>query len=297
MSNAARTRLEVVSSLDGSRQPNDLIRPPGVGTTPRPLLVSLHTWSFDLNQGDEPLERLALERGWLVLYPNFRGRNDSPAACGSALARQDILDAVAQVQADEAVDARRLYLTGCSGGGHLTMLMAGRHPEPWAAASAWVGISDLAAWHERHRDGEYGANLRACCGGAPGDSAAVDAEYRDRSPLTWLAGAAALPLDLSAGIHDGHQGSVPVRHTLDAYNAVARAVGGEPVSANEMAQLSLPHGRLAHPRPSDQVSDETFGRDLWLRREAGRCRVTIFEGGHEGLATATIAWLERHCKP
>lgn len=297
MSNAARTRLEVVSSLDGSPQPSDLVRPAGGGAGPRPLLVSLHTWSFDLNQGDEPLERLALERGWLVLYPNFRGPNHRPAAGGSALARQDILDVVARVQADEAVDAGRIYLTGCSGGGHMTMLMAGRHPEPWAAASAWVGISDLAAWHERHRDGEYGANVRACCGGAPGHSAAVDAEYRDRSPLYWLAGAAPLPLDLSAGVHDGHQGSVPVRHTLDAYNAVARAVGGEPVSDDEIAQISQPNGRLAGPRPSDQVRDDTFGRDIWLRRQAGHCRVTIFEGGHEGLATATIAWLERHSKP
>jgi poly(3-hydroxybutyrate) depolymerase len=296
---AKRTDIVVESSVDGTEQPSYLIVPADYRSEgpPAPLLVSLHSWSYGVEQRNEARERAALARGWLYLFPHFRGANKSPEACGSPQAQQDILDAVDWVVERYNVDRRRIYLAGSSGGGYMTMLMAGRHPEVWAAASAWVGISDLAAWHElRAKDG-YGKMLRACCGGAPGDSPEVDAEYRERSPLTHLHRAAGVALDLNAGVHDGHRGSVPIRHTLSAFNAIARACGAEPITEEEIAQLSRPNGRLDRPRPSDQVEDPILGRAIYLRRTAGQARVTIFEGGHEGLVEPTIEWLARHVKP
>lgn len=296
-----RLLLSVVSRADETQQPAYLILPDGydqrASSGAIPLVVSLHTWSGDYQQRNEPLEAAVNERGWLYLFPNFRGRNDHPEACGSLLAQQDILDAVDQVVRDYPVDRRRIYLTGTSGGGHMTMLMAGRYPQAWTAASAWVGLSDLAAWHETQADENYGRMLRACCGGAPGASPAVDAEYRQRSPLTFLSQAVGLPLDLAAGVHDGHQGSVPIRHTLDAFNCVAAAQAAEVISEEEIAQLSRPQGRLVAPRPSDRVDDASFGREIHLRRQAGPARVTIFEGGHEDIASATIAWFAEHVSP
>ncbi|MBI2297827.1 MAG: alpha/beta hydrolase [Armatimonadetes bacterium] len=294
---APAVRLEVTSSLDGTLQPSYLFVPEGDGGAgePLPLLVSLHTWGGDLEQRDAPLEALAAERGWLLLAPSFRGPNWRPEACGSELAQQDILDAITHVIAHYRVDRQRVYLTGISGGGHMTLLMAGRHPEVFAAASAWAGIADLAEWHDRHAADGYGDNLRQVCGGAPGDGAAVDEQYRLRSPLTHLAGAKELPLDINAGIHDGHTGSVPIRHSLDAFNTVARAVGGEVVSEEEIARLSAERP-LEHPRPSDQEADPALGRRIYLRRSAGKCRVTIFEGGHEGIAAAAVAFVERHVR-
>ena len=57
------------------------------------------------------------------------------------------------------------------------------------------------------------------------------------------------------------------------------------------------HGLLRDsPRPSDKVEDASFGREIHLRRHAKKARVTIFEGGHEGIATAAIAWLEQHVR-
>ena len=99
------------------------------------------------------------------------------------------------------------------------------------------------------------------------------------------------PLDLAAGIHDGHSGSVPVRQTLDAFNAVARAGGNETVGEDEIQCLSRTDGRLENPKPSDLEPDGPYGREIYLRRHAGPARVTIFEGGHEGLAGPAIAWL------
>ena len=291
-----RQKVSIPSSIDATQQPCYLILPEGFDPNgaPVPLLVSLHTWSADVEQRDAAMEREADERGWIYLWPHFRGPNRAPDACGSEKAQQDILDAVDWVLERYPIDTKRIYLTGASGGGHMAMLMAGRHPERWTAVSAWVGISDLAAWHARHAGTRYGEMVRASCGGAPGASPEVDEQYRVRSPKTWLDRAVDVPLDVAAGVHDGHKGSVPIRHTLDAFNLVAAAQGAPVVSEEEIAQLSRPDGRLEHPQPGDQAEDPTFGRAIYLRRTAGKARVTIFEGGHERIARAAAEWLTGH---
>jgi dipeptidyl aminopeptidase/acylaminoacyl peptidase len=299
---AVRRKVLIRSTIDDTEQPCYVTAPGGLTAAhePAPLLVSLHSWSGDVQQrnaGLQQLEDLAVQRGWVHLFPHFRGANQHPDACGSEKAQQDILDAIAWAQNEYPVDRRRIYLTGSSGGGHMTLLMAGRHPDVWAAASAWVGISDLAAWHASHADARYGAMLRACCGGAPGDGPEVDQQYRVRSPLTHLHRAARVPLDIAAGIHDGHSGSVPIRHSLDAFNCLARALDAEAVSEQEIQQLSRRQGRLDDPQPSDRIADPVLGRGIHLRRRAGPARVTIFEGGHESVPAAAIAWLEQHRKP
>jgi len=281
---------------DGTSQPAFIITPddyrPGSGEYP--LLVSLHSWSFGYEQRQEELEHLAKWRGWIYLFPDFRGKNNRPEACGSELARQDILDAVEWAKQNYPVDASRIYLTGSSGGGHMSLVMAARHPEVWTAVSAWVPITDLAAWHGTHAETDYGAMLRQCTGGTPGSSPEVDAEYSDRSPLGFLSAAKGLPIDIAAGVRDGHEGSVPIRHSFLAFNELAEANGGEPVSEAEIVEISAgPKARLSNPREGDQVEDEAFDREIILRRSAGPARVTIFEGGHEGIASAQIDWLRR----
>jgi len=294
-----REKVFIPSSVDGTKQACYVILPEGFDplAAPVPLLVSLHTWSGNVEQRLADMEQAAERRGWIYLFPDFRGPNRSPDACGSTKAQQDILDAVDWAIAKYPIDKRRIYLTGVSGGGHMAMLMAGRHPERFAAVSAWVGISDLAAWHKLHAKDGYGAMLRGSCGGAPGDSPEVDDQYRLRSPLTWLKAAVGVPLDLAAGVHDGYKGSVPIRHTIDAFNVVAKAQGAPVVAEDEIAQLSRPNGRLENPKPGDTADDPTFGRAICLRRNTGKARVTIFEGGHERLSEAAAAWLSRHAKP
>ncbi len=295
---AERMKLKVRSSVDGTDQLAYAILPGNYkdDSQLRPLVVSLHTWSGNVEQRNKPLEEAAEKRGWIYLFPNFRGANNHPDACGSKIAQQDILDALQYAKEKFRVDHARIYLTGVSGGGHMTMLMVGRHPEPWAAASAWVGISDLAAWHTKHSSGKYGQMMRRCCGGSPEDSAVVAKQYTLRSPLTFLQRAKAVPVDIAAGIHDGHKGSVPIRHSLEAFNVLAKAAASPLISDREIEELSRVGGKLSHPKPSDQVTDKHFGRAIYLRRMAGPSRVSIFEGGHEGIAAAAIEWLARHKK-
>ena len=70
------------------------------------------------------------------------------------------------------------------------------------------------------------------------------------------------------------------------------------VSETEIQELSQGEGlgRLSYKQPSDCVVDPALGREIHLRRTAGRARVTIFEGGHEGIGSAAIDWLQRFGK-
>jgi len=104
-------------------------------------------------------------------------------------------------------------------------------------------------------------------------------------------------LDIGAGIHDGHQGSVPIKHSLDAFNEIAKATGEPVVTETEISELSAENGRLAAPLESDLVVDEILGRTIYLRRSAAQSRVTIFEGGHEGISASAFDWLASHAKP
>jgi len=285
-----RQRIEVPSSIDRTLQPAYLSVPDGLKATdpPTPLVVVLHTWSFDLEQRDEGLEKEVADRRWMLLAPNFRGRNDHPEACGSNLAQQDILDAVQWVQDRYPIDRARVYLTGLSGGGYMTMLMAARHPEPWAAASAWVGISDLADWYRVHSGDDYGQMMRACLGGAPGDSDAITNEYKVRSPITFVGGGVKVPLDIAAGRDDP---VVPIAQSLRVFSAIALAGGGTAVSEDDLRRA----GR--GPAAAPDVIDPDLGKKVYLRREAGASRITIFDGAHEWVPQAAIAWLAGHRKP
>ena len=203
---ALKLAIDVPSSKDGTLQKVIYWRPESaahdVAGPAVPLIVFLHSWSGGFEQGP-PWIAQAKKMGWVLVAPDFRGPNSRPEACASDLASQDILDAVAYARRDARIDASRIYLVGGSGGGHMSLVMAARAPELWAGVSAWVPISDLAAWHaeSKARKSNYDKMLEKSCGGAPGP--ATEAEYRHRSPLFHLAAAAkGIPLDINTGIHD-----------------------------------------------------------------------------------------------
>ena len=298
-SEPGRHLVEIESSVDGSRQPSYVILPSGFrsGGAARPLVVSLHSWSFDVEQRWPDLEREVEERGWIYLFPDFRGRNDHIEACASDVAQRDVIDALDWMIEHYPIDAERIYLTGVSGGGFMTLAMAASYPTRWTAASAWIPLSDLRAWYDFHAGDSYGEMTRQCVGGDPADDPEIGAEMERRSPLPRLANAVDLPLEIAAGGFDGHDGTpVPVWHSLAAFNVIAEAVGEPTITAQEMAELARHEPRLQNPTASDLVEDSSFGRRIFLRRYAGEARVTIFDGAHEGIPTAAIAWFEAHPK-
>ena len=279
------TRIKVTSSIDHTEQDAIVVVPStGASTKPRGLAVFLHAWSVDYTQRQPEVESEADKRDWLLLIPNFRGRYDHPDACASPLAQQDILDAMTWVKGHYTVDDKRVYALGLSGGAFMTMLMVGKHPEIWAAGSEWAGISDLAAWFtNEHATDRYATNLRACFGGAPTDSATLAAEYKARSPLTYLKPGLGVPIDLNAGKEDP---TVAFQHTLRAFQALV------PGAVTEQDAAPIKMGVPFPAAPSLRM-DALTGRRIYLRREVQDVRLTIYDGRHEWFPKAAFAWLEQ----
>ena len=287
-----RQKISFISTEDGTTQYAYLIVPEHVTTDETYLVVSLHSWSSDFNQRSD-LEKMVFDKGWFYLFPDFRGPNQRPAACGSKLAQQDILDALDFTLKKYSLDSKKVFLTGTSGGGHMAMLMSGLYPQRWRAACSWVGISDLVTWHKKHLGSRYGNMIEKSCGGRPGVSIAVDEEYRMRSPVNWISNANKLPIALFAGIHDGHQGSVPIRQSINAFNALCRQNGDSGITETEAQQLSRKDGRLVQPKPNDEGFDKALGRHYYLHRRSESAQIMIFEGGHECISAGTMDWFER----
>ena len=257
-----------------------------------PLLVFLHSWSGGFEQGPPWIDQ-AKKMGWVLVAPDFRGPNSRPEACASDLASQDILDAVAFARRDARIDETRIYLVGGSGGGHMSLVMAARAPELWAGVSAWVPISDLAAWHaeSKARKNNYAKMLEQSCGGAPGS--ATEAEYRHRSPLFHLAAAKGVPLDINTGIHDGHTGSVPVSHSLRAFNVLA--LPDKQISTEDI-DFMVREQKIPAALAAEKQDDPERQKAVLFRRNSGNARVTVFEGGHDSESSAAVLWLSRQRK-
>jgi dienelactone hydrolase len=284
------SRVEIPCD-DGSRQPAMWFAP--AHDEPVPLLVGLHTWSshYDTAGSDAVYADWCVAQAWAFIHPHFRGPNRTAQAMGSDRAVRDIVEAVAWAKQRTSVDGARIYLVGVSGGGHMALLMAGRHPEIWAGVSSWCGISDIAAWHGEHlKDGlpdEYARDIESALGRAP---LPKDAEAWKRSPLSCLAAAAGVPLDINHGIHDGRKGSVRFTHSLHAWNAVVpREMQLEPDSVRKFYETrQLPPGWPSAP------ADPSYGKCRPLFRVThANTRVTLFEGGHEMVHAAALNWLAR----
>jgi len=259
----------------------------------RPLLVGLHSWSSDYRQANKAYGLWVVEHGWHFIHPNFRGRNRTPQAMGSELAVQDILSAVAWARKQGNVDANRIYLIGASGGGYASLLMAGRAPKLWAGVSAWVPISDLVKWHAEtsKRKLRYAGEIEAALGGKPLPSTPEHAQALKRSAITYMARARGVNLDINAGITDGHNGSVPISHSLEAFNALAAPK--DRLSAVLIEEF-VKTAKVPEALRKETDLDASYGRkSVLFRRKSGAARVTIFQGGHEIIPEAGLQWLAK----
>jgi len=215
--------IKVRSTIDGSLEPS-LFWEADTLDGPKPLIVGLHTWSADRFNQVDVMQPWAEKLGWHLVLPEFRGPNEprnprAKEACGSKLAKQDIIDAVDYVKANYSVDADNIFIIGGSGGGHMALLMAGYAPQLWRAVASFVPITDVEAWyHEKRfnpRGAKYAVDIIECCGGEP--SPATYDEYRYRSPLTYAAEIARSNTAIWTGVFDP---SVPSHHGYDMFSAI-----------------------------------------------------------------------------
>ena len=199
----------IPSTMDGTLQPSLFYK--SESSEKRPLLVGLHTWSFDRFNQIKYMLPLAEEQDFNLLLPEFRGKNmaENPHchdACGSELAKQDIQDAIDYVIKHENVDAENVFLLGLSGGGHMALLMAGKCPEYFRAIGAFVPITDLREWI--HENENYRPKIIACCG-------EDEQELLKRSPICYIDTIAKANLKIFHGKFDP---VVPVSHSIRFFN-------------------------------------------------------------------------------
>ena len=196
----------VKSTLDGSLEPSLFYKAKGEN---RPLLVGLHTWSFDrFNQINNMLP-LAEKHDFNLLLPNFRGPNvpsnpQCKKACGSDFAVQDVKDAIDYCIQNFGVDKSNIFLLGASGGGQMALLTASRFPELFVCVGAFVPVCNLVEWQ---KNSPYKPHVIACCGD--------EEEMARRSPVSYIDGLSKANLKIFHGKHDD---VVPRAQSLELYS-------------------------------------------------------------------------------
>lgn len=292
-------QITYLSRMDHSMQPALVY--PACGQEVRPLAVCLHTWSYGLESPKEHFLKHCKERNWHFIFPYFRGRNNQPEACGSDLVVSDLECAVEYMKENYAVDNNRIYLVGGSGGGHASLLLAARKPELWSAVSSWCPISDIAAWYAQtsapnavyHMKG-YAGDIFEACGGNPISCPQAAEQAKYRSPLSWLSNARGkVILDISTGIHDGHEGSVPISHAILAFNEVAQEE--DRISPADIAFMVEKEEVPIHLQFHGE--DSSYGHyKVLFRRVSGLVRLTIFDGAHDLLPAPAFVFLEHQAR-
>lgn len=285
--------VRITSTADGSSQPALWAAPPGPGA---PLLVVVHSWSTGYEQElNIPLAQWAEQVGWGYVQPDFRGVNDDPAATGSALAVQDVLDAVDFAITTGGVDPDRVYVLGFSGGGMMSLLLAGTHPDRFAGAVSWVPIHDLGTWYAYNRAEQpqraYAGQIAASCGGDPTTDRDAAASCAARSPATVLpaAAAAGVPVYLGAGVDDDIVPPSDAALTFNALAAPGDRLGPEAVDALRQGQLPADLG--------GRIETETWfspdDPDVLFARTSAAVTLVVFRGGHAMVYYPGLEWLAR----
>ncbi|WP_159518069.1 SGNH/GDSL hydrolase family protein [Sunxiuqinia indica] len=280
-------KVDVISTIDKSPQPAYFFQ--SKADSPRPLIISLHTWSGDFNQEDT-LSWICVKGDYNYIHPNFRGVNDKPEACGSELVIQDIDDAIDYAIQHGNVDTSNMHVIGVSGGGYATLLCYMKTKHHIQSFSAWASISNLEDWYYESvgRKRKYARHIAQVTTGQhfEGDHYKFNAaEARKRSPIfmnTPVAQRENSKLYISTGIHDGYTGSVPITQSLRFFNKVVRDFDPNdqetPISTEEML-------RLVERRNTDFLNPEgtRHGDILFRRQYKDKVQINIFEGGHEML--------------
>ncbi len=283
--------VEIPSTADGAGQ-KALFYDPG-RAAPRPLLVVLHSWSEGYLQNiGIPYGIFAERNGWLMIAPDHRGPYRRPEATASELAQRDVLDAIEYAKRRARVDPARVYLVGYSGSAMTALVLAARHPDVFGGVVAWVPIHDLVEWYEELLDrapgSHYARDIAASCGGPPVRGSRAAEECKRRSPSAHLAGARGrVNVFLGAGIWDQ---LVPPDHALRAWNELSAPA--DRIGEDELSQLArtrrIPAGLAGS---GGNPLFEQAGVEALLERTSERATVVVFQGSHDLVYNAGLAWL------
>lgn len=293
---SAFQKVEITSSVDNKIQKAYLYS--SKSKTPKPLIISLHTWSADYTQKD-PLTKEILARDWNYIHPDFRGPNKTPESMGSQLVISDIEDAIAFALKNTNSDPNEVHIVGVSGGGFATLAAYMNVHYPVKTFSAWAPISDLETWYWESvgRKQKYADDILKA---VSTDSIFNSKEAIKRSPLLQK-----FPQELRKnaklyiyeGIHDGYTGSVPITHSINMYNRLVGEIKYGLTNLDEISSKTATDSDLVSDKeiinlitkrfnPNYNKEEKLFDRNIYLSRKFNNIQLTIFEGGHEQIPQA-----------
>ncbi|MCJ7465689.1 MAG: prolyl oligopeptidase family serine peptidase [Maribacter sp.] len=251
---------------------------------PQPLVVSLHSWSYDYTQYDS-INVLSLEKDYNYIHPNFRGINNTKDACCSELVISDIDASIDFALENANVDTTRIYVIGVSGGGYATLAMFMKSKHKIKKFSSWVPLVDLVQWYEETKilKLKYSSEILACTESE--DGLLNEKIARQKSPIYWETPIDKLnhsTLEISTGIYDGMIGNgvIPITHSINFYNKLLADINVTDSSkyVSDKEKLAL----LEFRKPLGDFG-QISGREVILRKETNNIKLTLFEGGHEML--------------
>lgn len=271
--------VEIKSSKDNSLQKSYFFK--SKSNEPKPLIVSLHTWSGDYSQNDG-LAEICKQKDLNYIHPDFRGANKTANACCSELALTDIDDAITYAIKNSNVDTTKIYVIGVSGGGYATLSTFMKSKHNINKFSAWAPITDLIAWYNESkiRNNNYSQNILDCTGSENG----LNFENaKQKSPIYWKTPTEKLQsskLTIYAGIYDGIQGSVPITHSINFYNKLLTDM-----SVSDTSKYVMDFEKLQLLEKREPIGDygEIAERKICLKKQFGNLTLIIFEGNHEML--------------
>lgn len=163
-----------------------------------------------------------LEKGWIVLAPEYRGSTGYGKAFQEAidyggLEVDDVVAGLDWAVADlPYVDGSRAAIAGWSHGGLIALLAVMHHPEKFRAAYAGVPVTDLVTrlgYHEQSYEDLFAAKNHI------GKKVVEDVdEYRRRSPVFW-ASKLKTPLLIHATTNDRDVNVVETENLVNALKA------------------------------------------------------------------------------
>ncbi len=282
----------IISSLDRNIQHIYYFR--SSHKKPQPLVVQLHSWSYPADSlRTAQLDAEASSKNFNYIFPDFRGVNNHIKACCSDYVISDIDEAIDWAIKHMNVDKSKIYVVGVSGGGYATLAMYMKSRHNIKAFSAWVPISDLESWYLEsvERKNKYASEIIQCTSATESFSVS---KARERSPIYWTTPTGKRKrsiLQIFAGIHDGHNGSVPISQSTNFYNKLLTDYG-----------ISDSSVYVSGKDLSEMINEQTFAastpltigdRAVHYQKKTKRLMLTIFEGGHEMLSKEVLDYIDR----
>lgn len=156
-------RCYYTSAVDGTEQPYHIYVPRCYNPDrPAPVVFALHgfggrTWS---SEGDVWRENWADSEGWLLVNLDGRGsQNWDGVGEDDIFCVLDDLRSITPYHAALNVDLRRLYLEGCSMGGHGAFREGFRYPDRFAAVAPAAGWTTYKEFYSHFYDAAEGPRL------------------------------------------------------------------------------------------------------------------------------------------